>query len=273
MPLTMAQGMADIGWINQSDIIFGNPWDLQNMRLTFREPTHYKAGVVGVGGGPAPPQITGSSRPSSRDYFFNWGAFYAGYLWVSGYGSDSRAEFTSPGAFLQLPQNTGFKKDEQSTVDNAQKLALELSDPTNGKKKCDEALKKLSNGKISSLNSLVKQYITSGTGQNIFDGRKVSAGSYGINNTSVPGFVLGTGTSKATTYLNSGFFNFIGFGGAQAKAIVLLHEAVHHFGGLRDTDFDPGKKPNQGTGSRNITNAIIDNCYPALKETFKGLHL
>jgi hypothetical protein len=25
MPLSMAQGLADIGWISQSDIIFGNP--------------------------------------------------------------------------------------------------------------------------------------------------------------------------------------------------------------------------------------------------------
>jgi hypothetical protein len=150
-----------------------------------------------------------------------------------------------------------------------------MSDPTKGKnqKKCDEALKKLSNGKISSLNSLVSQYITSGAGQNIFDGSKVSAGNFGTDNPTVPAFVLGLGTANATTYLNSKFFNFTAFGGDQAKAIVLLHEAVHHFGGLRDVDFDPRQKPDQITGSRNITNAIIDNCYPALRETFRGLQL
>jgi hypothetical protein len=105
MPLSMAQGLADIGWINQNDIIFGNPWDLNNVlpRMTFRE------NVLGTYNwkGPVPPPSNRTLGPSSRDYFFNWGAFYAGYLWMGGLGTDSRAEHTSPGAFLRLPQNAG----------------------------------------------------------------------------------------------------------------------------------------------------------------------
>lgn len=140
-----------------------------------------------------------------------------------------------------MPQNSGFKQSEGKSVDEALELAIAMSDATKGKnqKKCDEALNKWSNGKISSLNSLVKQYRVSGAGQRIFDGRKTSAGKFGTDNPTVPAFVLGVGTLNAATYLNSKFFNFTAFGGAQAKAIVLLHEAVHQFGGLRDEDFDP----------------------------------
>jgi hypothetical protein len=173
------------------------------------------------------------------------------------------------------PQSTGFKDWQQTAIADALKEAKALSDPTKGdnQRKCNEALNKLTNGKISSLNSLVSQYIASGAGQNISDGRKVSAGSYGTDSPTVPAFVLGVGTSNATTYINSKFFNFTGFGAAQARALVLLHEAVHQFGGLRDVDFDPRANKEQDIGSRNITNALIDNCAPALRQTLRGLHL
>jgi hypothetical protein len=57
---------------------------------------------------------------------------------------------------LLVPQNTGFNQSDLKSVDEARKLAIAMSDPTKGKnqKKCDEALKKLTNGKIPCLNSL-----------------------------------------------------------------------------------------------------------------------
>jgi YD repeat-containing protein len=189
------------------------------------------------------------------------------------------------GAFISLPnqplfglafqQNVSFTGDKLKNVDDALALAKKMTDATRGKdaKKCDEALNTVSGGKIPSLNALVNQYVASGAGQNIYDGRKISIGNYGTDSPTVPAFVTGTGTANANTYLNSKFFDFTGLGSETARAVVLLHEAVHHFGGLRDVNFDPSKKPNQSKGSHNITNAIIDNCYPALRILFKDLNL
>jgi YD repeat-containing protein len=193
------------------------------------------------------------------------------------------------GAFVSLPtgpmfgiafgQNTTtqFKGDKLKNIDDALKLAKEMTDASKGKdqKKCDESLKTLSGGKIPSLNALVSQYVTSGAAANLFDGRKIDlGGDIGADNASIPAFVTGTGSAAATTYLNSQFFNFSGIQSERARAIVLLHEAVHHFGKMDDVDFDKGsKKPDQMRGSLAISSAIIDACFPILKVLFSGLYL
>ena len=117
--------------------------------------------------------------------------------------------------------------------------------------------------------------VTSGAAANLFDGRKIDLGKdVGADNKSIPAFVLGTGTAAATTYLNSRFFEFSGIQSERARAVVLLHEAVHHFGKMDDVDFDKGsKKPDQARGSLAISSAIIDACYPILKVLFSGLYL
>jgi hypothetical protein len=47
----------------------------------------------------------------------------------------------------------------------------------------------------------------------------------------------------------------------QAQAVMLLHEAVHEFGDLSDSDFDT--RPNAGDGSHHLTNLIAKACFPA----------
>lgn len=91
MTLSMAQGLIDIGRLSSSDVTFGNPWDIRNMRME-----------VGFG----PDRQSVSFGGASMDY---------GYVWVSGWGSSGGEGRSSPGAFIKLPgpdnnRSEGFLK-------------------------------------------------------------------------------------------------------------------------------------------------------------------
>jgi hypothetical protein len=63
------------------------------------------------------------------------------------------------------------------------------------------------------------------------------------------------------TFLGDYFFNPTSINSmSQQRALILLHEAVHQFGGKGDPDFG---------GSKNLSNIIAEKCFPALK----SLHL
>jgi hypothetical protein len=149
--------------------------------------------------------------------------------------------------------------DDLKTVDNAIKNATEITDP-NKRKNCDQALSQTYG--IQSLNALVKQYQTTGSAANIFDGR--SAQNPPGNSDKVPAWVdsapLNATTldpKTATTFVNKRFFNAAGGASFEIeRAIVIIHEAVHQFGGLRDSRF--------GT-SQNLTKLLIEKCFPVLK--------
>lgn len=47
----------------------------------------------------------------------------------------------------------------------------------------------------------------------------------------------------------------------QAQALMIMHEAVH-LAGFGDTVFG---------GSKQLTNILIDNCYPIIKDKLGGL--
>jgi len=119
MPLRMAMAMAEIGYmgITQRDIVFGNPWDLNNTvsRLTFREDPQVKSGVV-------------VWAPPARDFFFNWEAFHAGYLWIPGHRSRHDLGYTPPGEFIRLPQASVDLKDLSSLITGARDVIANASD-------------------------------------------------------------------------------------------------------------------------------------------------
>ncbi len=146
---------------------------------------------------------------------------------------------------------------EAKAVGGAIDLATKL---TGGNEGCDQAFQEYG---ITSLNALVSQYKTAGAGANIFDGQKTSH-PY-AKNPAIGAWVTGTGSKNPKTYVGKPFFK--ASGGTdfdQERAVIIIHEAIHHFGGLHDVDFDK-KNKNQITGSNNITNRIIEKCAPLLK--------
>ena len=183
----------------------------------------------------------------------------------------------------QMGQKSNY---EESVVKSAVKEAIKLTKSES----CDKALDDISDGEIPSLNALVSQYLdANGQLTNISDGRKVSAGNFGTDNPNIPAFVQNAGNSNAHTYVNSAFFNLGGnkLGNAQAKAITLIHEAVHQFvkglttaGTLSNKDIYYNSKYNgektykndqQIKGSQTLTGIIIDKCYPALRALVDSL--
>ena len=133
--------------------------------------------------------------------------------------------------------------------------ALEDAKKVTCDKDCDGALQ--AEG-IKSLAALVSQMAAN---TNVLDGRK---STLPLGKKTVAK-VLGEGTAGAIvplplkiTFLGNYFFN----GGAgffsQQRALILIHEAVHQFGGKLDKDFG---------GSRQLTNKIAEKCFPALKAT------
>lgn len=144
-------------------------------------------------------------------------------------------------------------------------------------KKCDEALK---GEGIPSLAALLAKMDTS----NVFDGKESTLQIPDKNNqtvmvkdflssrsSNVPALAEAFGDSKGNitsvkVYLNSSYYNpqlagFIPFPD-KFRAIVLLHEAVHQFGGKHDKDFDSSK--GQGDGSTRLSTKIAEACFPAV---------
>lgn len=176
---------------------------------------------------------------------------------------------------LTMPQivvDPDLRPFEEKWKKGSVKTALDQAIKATEKKKCDEALKEHG---IPSLRALVSRYLEAGGWENhIFDGRNKeirtlgSTGfiSLGKDPRSVPAFVVGRGTQNARTGLNSQFFNITTLP-SMARAIILLHEAVHHFGNKADTDF--GRTSSEG--SQKITKAIVENCFPVAKDLIKEL--
>jgi YD repeat-containing protein len=270
VPLSMAQGMAEIGYmgITQQDILFGNPWDLQNMRLTFREPTHYKAGVVGVGGGPAPPQITGSSRPSLRDYYFNWGAYAAGYLWMDGYGADHPTEghdAVVKGAFVRSPQRSLFTTEElvagaRDIIENAAAPCAKLLGK-NALAKFDKI-----SGNIT-FNGDAPILVDNGGGPQgaklgsvgyidaVTNGQTVSLNPNGnsFNNVSKGG---------SGTHILQGVFDKFGVTQRQFAIAVIIHEFLHTTGKFgKDYKLKPDGTIDASKSVRN-QERVLKDCFP-----------
>jgi RHS repeat-associated protein len=132
---------------------------------------------------------------------------------------------------------------------------LELAKKTcDANKACDGALQDYG---IKSLGALVSQMAAN---INVFDGRK---STYPVGKQTVSKF-LGQGAAGAMvpfpvqlTFLGDYFFNPTVINSlTQQRALILLHESVHEFGGKTDADFG---------GSAKLTQAIAEKCFPALK--------
>ncbi len=138
------------------------------------------------------------------------------------------------------------------------KGTLELAKKAACNKVCDGALQ--ADG-IKSLAALVKQMAAN---VNVFDGR---TSTYPVANGTVAGF-LAQGSAGAMvpfpvqlTFLGDYFFNPTKMDfPSQQRALILLHESVHQFGGKQDANFG---------GSRKLTDRLAEKCFPALK----ALHL
>jgi hypothetical protein len=120
-------------------------------------------------------------------------------------------------------------------------------------KNCDGALQAYG---IKSLAALVNQMVAN---INVFDGRN---STYPAGKQSVSQF-LAQGAAGAMvlmpvpiTFLGDYFFNptSIEFM-SQQRALMLLHESVHQFGGKGDPDFG---------GSKKLSQKIAEKCFPAL---------
>jgi YD repeat-containing protein len=148
------------------------------------------------------------------------------------------------------PQNVLISGFNLTQANRAIKDALDL---LTKKPECNEALNNVYN--ISSLKDLVAQYRTTGSNANIFRGKGPEPAI--VRGTALTATTLDTSTAK--TYLNDKFFNASGGSDFYTeRAIVIIHEAVHQFGGLRDIRF--GKT--QEEGSANLTKLLLEKCAP-----------
>ena len=137
-----------------------------------------------------------------------------------------------------------------------------FSDKKQGKK-CDEALKDVG---ISSLAALVAKMNTS----NVFDGKKstaqmrvgnktISVREFLASRQDVPAFNLGdVKSNNNNVYLNSVFYEPNLAGNVlfpdSFRAVILIHEVVHQFGGKNDSDFD--SSAGRGDGSTKLSERI-----------------
>ena len=95
-PCNLATRLANSGMYRQSDVVFGNPWSLQNLQLTI-----------------------GGNQGATETVNFGGHARDHGYLWLSGFGS-TNSEYDAGGEFVRtglsfVPQNTS---QEQNPYDN-----------------------------------------------------------------------------------------------------------------------------------------------------------
>jgi RHS repeat-associated protein len=186
-------------------------------------------------------------------------------------GFDALGGTGGPPSPFGNPQNSfpTFSKDDLRVVNDSIKLALEMTK----KKACDEALKAYG---IPSLAALNNGMTPNG---NVFDGRTSTltgpigrngttesiAAYFKENKTSVgavvfPNSVTGRGS---VTFLGDYFFNPSSVNWlAQQRAIIMLHEAVHQVAGRGDARFGSSKQ---------LSEKIIEKCYPVLKGKLRGV--
>ena len=176
---------------------------------------------------------------------------------------------TSNSAFPQL--KAGDRKTFNTAVTRAQRIVKDAGD------KCDGAL---ADSGIPSLAAILQDSrLTNGgdVGTAIYDGRtagysqNVSTGQtvaqyFQVNRSTVGAEVFlpnidlsgDTGASNVM-FLGPAFFepSLAGVSGTNtqlAQAFIILHEAVHLVGDLRDSDFG---------GSKQLTQKLVNNCFPA----------
>lgn len=177
-----------------------------------------------------------------------------------------------------LPQNPGTNpfptliKDNLKTVTDAIKLAQQMTDPKKHKE-CDEALKAFG---IPSLNALINGMTANG---HVFDGRtstltgpigkngavesvaayfkenKAAVGAAVFNN-SITG--RGSITFVGDYFFNPASMDWVAF----QRAIIMMHESVHQVGGKGDAQFGSSKE---------LSEKIIEKCYPVLKGKLGGV--
>jgi YD repeat-containing protein len=177
--------------------------------------------------------------------------------------------------FNLLPRNLGadpfpkLSKDNLKTVTDSIKFAQDMTK----NKKCDEALKAYG---IPSLAALINGMTANG---NVFDGRTSTLtgpiGNKGATQSVAAFFkenkekygaavfhnsVTGRGS---VTFLGDYFFNPVSRDWiAHQRAIIMLHEAVHQIGGKGDPVFGSSKE---------LSEKIIENCYPVLRGKLGGV--
>jgi len=178
-------------------------------------------------------------------------------------GGSPQSRYPSPGS-NGFPTLSG---DSLKEVNSALESANDATDPKNHPE-CDQALKTITKGAISSLAALVSQFKPN---VNLFDGRRSTLGivyanvkpttlgqffreqSSAIGAMVVPNHFTGIGD---VAFLNSYFFNPAQSGFMdQQRALILIHEAVHQFGHKDDPFFG---------SSRNLTTMIAQKCFPGL---------
>ena len=187
--------------------------------------------------------------------------FNAGDANFYAYVSNSPVGFVDPWGFDQKPSGLGpnpfppLAGRDSKTFNAALKFAQSTAC---GNHNCDGALQSYG---IQSLCALVSQMAAN---INVFDGR---GSTYPAGKQNVSQFLVTQNAGAMVvmpvpiTFLGDYFFNPTSINSlTQQRTLILLHEAVHQFGGKGDSDFG---------GSRNLSDLIAEKCFPAPK----SLHL
>jgi hypothetical protein len=136
---------------------------------------------------------------------------------------------------------------------------------------CDHAL--VSYG-VPSLLALLDRYIVTGPGAQIFDGRsstlkpegwkKNVSETFRSSDNTAGAFVLwGGGLNAPVTFLGPYFFSPTSIDWMDAqRMIIVMHESVHQFPQLLDSDFG---------GSKKLSHLIVEKCYPQGRGRLGGI--
>jgi RHS repeat-associated protein len=175
---------------------------------------------------------------------------------IGGGGGGSGAD---PSSHYMPPLEPRDRKTAHDALRTSEKIIGSLKD-------CDSVL---SDKGIPSLKGLISGV---NVDTNVFDGRTSSAPNdkYGTvaalfknEGTKIGAIVaMNGGPSSNAMYLGPAFFDPRSFGALADRRLVqgfmMIHEAVHLIGNLRDADFG---------GSKALTKLLVDNCYPILGKT------
>jgi hypothetical protein len=169
----------------------------------------------------------------------------------------------------------GFNSQDGSTARKAQDMANSWVKSV----KCDHALQKYG---LSSVGDALNKIHFNGDHQNVWNGRNsmyvtnfsgpngttltLPVSTYFANNKNSVGAIVTTTQWGPQMFLGYAFFDPSIAGVktgyyAQARALIMMHEAVH-LAGFDDAVFG---------GSKQLTNILIDNCYPVIKQNLGGL--
>jgi hypothetical protein len=169
----------------------------------------------------------------------------------------------------------GFNSQDGNTARKAQDMANSWVKV----EKCDHALQKYG---LSSVGDALNKIHFSGDNQNVWNGRNsmyvtnfrgpndkiltLPVSTYFANNKSSVGAIVTTTQWGPQMFLGYAFFD-PSIAGVKpgwdpyARALMMMHESIH-LAGFGDAVFG---------GSKQLTNILIDNCYPAVKQYLGGL--